>query len=188
MSKKRGAQPELYKRNVIKAARTKGIGYVNHSGREINAVKIGPDCGCKKLCFKRISEHEQIDIFTKFHDFESKNTQDGYLAGLIEKEDVVRRRPRKSDGQPKPRALNYRYHVVTGDAGRVEVCKKAFCSLFGITNERVRRICHCVKNNVRPCDSRGRTASTNATPQEVLPIIEEHIKTFPTKISHYSSK
>ena len=83
----------------------------------------------------------------------------------------------------KKRDFNYTYHVVATDTATVEVFKKAFCSLFGLSSECVRRLCYCVKNNVQPTDRRGSGAARNAVSQSVLNIIEEHIKTFPIKMT-----
>ena len=75
---------------------------------------------CKKICFQRITGHEQLDIFNKFYKFQSKDEQDGYLVGLIEKEDVSRRRPRKIDCDLKKKIdFNYTYHMVATDTGPV---------------------------------------------------------------------
>ncbi|GBP69397.1 hypothetical protein EVAR_54816_1 [Eumeta japonica] len=90
---KRGiSASDQYKRNVIKKARVQGKEYINHKNNQVNKVEIGPACNCKKKWYDKVTEEEdRISIFGKFYDM-SKNEQDIYLQGLIERRDVARRR------------------------------------------------------------------------------------------------
>lgn len=49
-------------------------------------------------CFERNSEYERSNIFMNFRSINDKNQQDTFLQGLIEKIDMVRKRPRSLDG------------------------------------------------------------------------------------------
>lgn len=66
--------------------------------------------------------------------------------------------------------------------------KKAFMSLYGVTSERVRRLCNLLKQKKLPSDQRGRRPSKLAISGEICKQIEDHIKSFPLKVSHYGSE
>lgn len=70
------------------------------------------------------------------------------------------------------------------------VCKKAFASLHGISISVVERLVNQAKKNVvSPVDKRGKHYSrVNKIPQSINFQIDTHIKSFPSRESHYSSK
>lgn len=187
-SKRGMSTSDQYRRNVIKKARVQGKEYVNYKNNQVNKVVIGPACNCKKKCYDKVAEEDRISIFGKFYDMSSKNEQDIYLQGLIDRHDVARRRPRQLS-ENRDHAFSYKYFLKTdSNPTKVEVCKKAFCNIHGITFERVRRLCNLLKENLVPFDKRGMGRSGNSVPGEICLQIEEHIKSFPVKIAHYSSK
>jgi hypothetical protein len=56
---------------------------------------------CKKECFARVPEDVRDTVFATFYrDFETKNSQDAHLAGLIVVREIQRRRPRKTAVNP----------------------------------------------------------------------------------------
>ncbi|PSN39185.1 hypothetical protein C0J52_14045 [Blattella germanica] len=172
---------EQYKRNVIKKARLCGQSYTSHSGKLVPKVEIGPDCKCKKKCFPRISEMERITIFYLFWDLESKNVQDIHLQNHITMEDVKRRTSKDEDGNTfDKRSVSFRYYVKLSGS-LTEVCKVAFCNIYGVTPDRVRRLCNHLKVNKLPEDLRGRAPAKNAISGETCKLIEEHIQSFPQK-------
>lgn len=153
-------------------------------------------CRCRKKCFSRTNENERIQIFSKFWDIDSKNAQDIYLQSLIAKVDVGRRTKKpvidesEDDLVPtaRQRTVTFRYFMNVDSDTSLEVCKHSFCSIFGISPERVRRLCNLLKENKLPTDLRGKAPAKNAIPAETCTLIENHIKSFPQKISHYSNK
>lgn len=140
-------------------------------------------------CFERTSEYERSDIFMNFRSINDKNQQDTFLQGLIEKTDVVRKRPRSLDGvNNKPRAANFCYTLLVPEGNKIRVCKKAFCSIFGVSENRVRRLTSLLLSGKSPVDKRGSAPCSFAKKGESVLQVIDHIKSFPTKISHYSSK
>ncbi|PSN45046.1 hypothetical protein C0J52_04003 [Blattella germanica] len=95
---------------------------------------------CKKKCFPRISEMQRITIFSLFWDLESKNVQDIHLQNHITMEDVKRRTSKDEDGNTSDkRSVSFRYYVKLSGS-LIEVCKVAFCNIYGVTPDRVRRL------------------------------------------------
>lgn len=169
---------DQYKRNVIKKARVQGKEYVNHKNNQVNKVEIGAACNCKKKCYDNVTEEDRISIFGKFYDMSSKNEQDIFLQGLIERHDVARRRPRQLL-EKSEHSFSYKYFLKTdSNTTKVEVCKKAFCNIHGITFKRVRRLCNLLKENLVPFDKRGMGRSGNSVPGETCLQIEENSNHF----------
>lgn len=107
---------------------------------------------------------------------------------MISTTPVKQRRRRKSlNESTKPdRGTVYVYEISTA-SGKYQVCKKAFVSIHGVTNERVRRLTTLLSQGKAPIDKRGLNTSGNAIPGLVIDTIKEHINSFPTKLSHYSN-
>lgn len=70
------------------------------------------------------------------------------------------------------------------------VCSKAFCSLHGITVERLRRIrMFIVKTGEAPIALRGKQANRpRKTEQGIYSAVHNHIKSFKCQQSHYSRR
>lgn len=129
-----------------------------------------------------------MDIFTKFYNIPSKDKQDLFLQGLIDAVEVQQRRPSVKEGVV-PKGLKcaaFSYHVILG-AARKEVCLKAFLSIFAVSEKRVRRIRQLKMEGRLPEDKRGKSIS-NTLPPETHQLVDEHIRKFPLKMSHYCGK
>lgn len=69
----------------------------------------------------------------------------------------------------------------------LEVCKFAFQNIFDVTPEQIRRLHKLLVKNELPKDLRGKASAANVIPGDVCLEIEEYIKSFPQRASHYSS-
>ena len=111
----------------------------------------GPDCACKRFeCFKIVSADERARIIAHFNSLVSKDEQDSLLSGLIEILPVKRRRSRKETEPSFYHEYSCQYFVKVEKEEnfvKMPVCIKAFCSLFGITKERLRRIRNSLSSN-----------------------------------------
>lgn len=142
-------------------------------------------CRCKMSCFDKLAPDDFAYCIKKMNTFLSKNEQDIFLQQLIEKEIVKCHRPRKEGAVP--RQHSFKYYIVTSSEKK-GVCKKAFTSVWGITENRVRRLCSLLQQSQTPHDKRGLHPKANTTPPEVLKAIHDHILAFPRKQTHYSGK
>ncbi|KAL3288705.1 hypothetical protein HHI36_003140 [Cryptolaemus montrouzieri] len=70
----------------------------------------------------------------------------------------------------------------------VKVCKKAFCSIHGISVKQVRRLCDSLKTNEQPIDKRGKSegSRSNSLFADTLTKVREHIKPFPEYVHYYN--
>lgn len=117
--------------------------------------------------------------------FLTKNEQDIFLQTLIDKSDIKQRRPRKENATQRQNAFQF---YVLKQTDKVKVCKKAFISLYGITEARVRRLCDLLNEGKSPIDKRGCHPKANTVPPEICQKIHEHILCFPRKKTHYAGK
>lgn len=74
------------------------------------------------------------------------------------------------------------------EGNKIRVCKKAFCLIFGISENRVRRLTSLLLSGKSPVDKRGSAPCSFVKKGESVLQVIDHIKSFPTKISHYISK
>lgn len=133
---------------------------------------------------------QRQEILAKFLQMNCKNEQDSHLCGLIAIQLVKRRRSRN----PNPQALDrrdhcasFRYKVRFG-AQETEVCFKAFLSIHGISKWRVRRLQQSLVNTSQaPTDCRGKHDNRpKQYPEVVINLVDNHIRSFPARKSHYS--
>ncbi|PSN33628.1 hypothetical protein C0J52_20102, partial [Blattella germanica] len=163
-----------------------GLAYVNHGGQQTDARNVGEDC--RKKCFEGISEEERNTIWTQFHDLENKNAQDLYLCGLIEAIPVKQRRSRESEGKEGTQhSSSFRYFIMCGSQKKV-VCLKAFRSLHAVGMKRVYNITLTLLRGEIPKDTRGLATAVNKISVVIQTSIDNQIKSFPLKSSHYAGK
>lgn len=203
-------KPKTNKRTLDKIARVKGEPFSNYKGIAKPARFTGPDCRCARLkCFEKILEDTRNATLTKFNMLESKDAQDSHLAGLISFCPPRQRRSRKRHQdvpqdnenhevefaadepllQKHQHLASFKYKIKDGTR-EVLVCAKAFCSIYGISKERLRRIRLClVKTGKSPQDRRGHHANKpRKTDGRVYTTIRDHIKSFKCRQSHYSRR
>nr|CAI5857087.1 unnamed protein product [Callosobruchus analis]CAI5867925.1 unnamed protein product [Callosobruchus analis] len=93
-----------------------------------------------------------------------------FLQGLIICKEIKRRRPRKENANM--RSNSFSYHILVGNT-RKEICMNAFCGL------------HAGSTTI---DKRGKQRNSNAMKASEIILVNEHISTFPTKQTHYSTR
>lgn len=110
---------------------------------------------------------------------------------MIEIKSIDRKRPRLKEGditkRSKPKDLSYVYWLNTVSIGKVKVCKSAFLNVYGITDNRIRRLRKLQAQGKSPIDKRGKCIPGNAKPADLILDIQNHIRSFPVYESHYSS-
>lgn len=117
--------------------------------------------------------------------FQTKNEQDIFLQHLIEKKLVKSHQPSKKGATPRDYA--FKYYVLTQNDKQI-ICKKAFISIIGFTENSLRRLSELLRQSQTPPDKQGQHPKANTTHPEVLKAIQNHILDFPRKRTHYSGK
>lgn len=184
-SKKRKLNLSKWQRNVAKEKKAKGEEHISLRKKYNPPRVIGPDCLCNKRCFLNVSDEVKINLLSAFNSIGDKCKQDTYLGGLIRINPIQRHRSR--DGS-RPNITCSMQYEVRFDGNVISVCKKAFCSIFGVSKTAVDRIIKKIKNNIpSPTDERGKHQNrVNKLPDNINFQINTHINSFPKRQSHYS--
>ncbi|KAJ8891384.1 hypothetical protein PR048_010900 [Dryococelus australis] len=142
-----------------------------------------PEAGfqCRRDCFSKISE-EQMQIFQRLYDIDTKNEQDIFVSSLIVPQEI-KRWPRKESSLNKPKKFVYGYFI-----SRSGVCKKDFVSLFGdVSMKRLRCLQSYILQDKTPKDMIGIGNINRALPNKDVLLLNEHISSFLVSVTHYSS-
>lgn len=170
--KKRTRNPENWKKEKRKRAILAGQAYVNTKGELVGPRAIGPDCNCKNKCFLAVSDENRNAIFNGYYSLNSYDEQNAYLYGLIRRHDIQRKRKPVSER----RTCSYKYYIrIKGK--EIQVCKKAFANIHGISDKKIRTLCIKHEQNILfPRDNRGRHRNRpkKVTP-ELVTLIKHHI-------------
>ena len=152
---------------------------------QVPARPVGPDCTCKRQCSKLIGK-EGLQAIRDAHRALDYNMQ---TADLINK---VKREPTKAQkrlGDANPSRVKFVLtYIVKYQQRTYIVCKKAFCSMHGISESRIEAINQkrCEDTDTVIPDQRGLKGNHNAVPEDVKKVIYEAIESLPTRSSHYT--
>lgn len=178
----------LYKQVQQKSQRLLGKSYVSTSTGKLMSAKHNNnnDCVCKKNCTQQFSAEEKRHLMEFLYNGRPKNEQDTYIMGLIEHSKVTRRRSKTEN--PKKRDRSFTYFAMKGNE-KVKVCRHAFSILYAVKSKALFRLATLKSEGKRPEDKRGQHRNRgNALSNETTMAIDEHIRSFPLKESHYTSK
>lgn len=186
-SRKRKRQVDLWKRNVAKNNRARGLPYISYNNVSRPAKQPNLEVLCRERCrFKctqSISCEERESLFAEFYtrDVNQKNL---ILFNSINRAPVKRHRPEAVN----KKSNSYQYAVKL--LGRnVRVCKRALCAIYQISCKKLEIIQRKMNSGeAAPSnDRRGRHDNRPAkTVDQVLEKIRNHINSFPADESHYS--
>lgn len=188
--RKRGVRNKyLYKHEVQKRHRLRGEAYTSTTTGRIVSGKSNTedDCTCKNKCTQIFTVEEKEGALRSLYSGRPKNEQDTFLMGLIKRSSVARRRSKNEN--PKKRDNTYTYYFLNNNSERIEVCRQAFSILYAVKNKAIFRLTSLIAQGKPPIDCRGLHSNRgNALPTEAILAVDEHIRSFPLKQSHYSSK
>ncbi|KAK4327432.1 hypothetical protein Pmani_002096 [Petrolisthes manimaculis] len=180
---KRTEDVSQWAKNVAKKRRDSGLEYISvKKNVAVPAKVVGPALPCSKKCYDRVGVDIVNKIFEKYWKMASHNTQSRYIAKHILSKEVSRR----YSGPNSKRNVTYEYFV-TVNKKDIVVCKTCFCNIHAISKKRVENVLSKVRSTgVAPVDQRGASASVNKTHEDVLQIVQDHVRSLPTCSSHYS--
>ncbi|CAH1110827.1 unnamed protein product [Psylliodes chrysocephalus] len=154
--------------------------------------ELGADCSGKRLkCFQNVPEEDRKRIVREFNLLGDKAKQNSYLGGLITLLPVKQRRPRNADSRHTAASFSYRVRGIKDNVScDVQVCLKAFMSLHGITEDKVRHIRGgLLATGTSPNDRRGKHSNTpHKLSHETMEKVISFLKSLKGRKSHYSLK
>lgn len=179
--KKRRGSGNIVK--IMQEARRKGEEFVTNKGRLVELKKTGPECNCKKKC-TMFDNNQRETILKTVYSGRPKNESDTFLMGLIERHDVSRHRPKTDESKQFTSSFK---DFALREANRIEICGNAFLSLHSISSKASFRLTSLLAKGEQAVDMRGKHPNHNRILQSALVKLNEHIESFPQKISHYST-
>lgn len=154
--------------------------------------ELGPNCFCKRLeCFQTVTEENRKRIIREYNLLGDRDKQNSYLSGLITVLPVKQRRPRNDDPRHNEASFSYRVRVIKDNVScDVQVCLKAFMSLHGISEDKVRYIRGALlATGASPNDGRGKHSTRpHKLPHETREKVVSFLKSLKGRKSHYSLK
>ncbi|KAJ4443617.1 hypothetical protein ANN_05291, partial [Periplaneta americana] len=217
-SRKRVRNDEKWKRKRAKVCRNLGLEYVSDKTRKIVPAKQqGVGCNCSgrteaanvNWCkYHVLTENERDEIFCQFYKIGDYNAQNGFLFGLISRQECsgIYLKKRKNENSSR-RHVSFIYRVKDSHGQLNRVCSKGFCDVFGISKRRLSTARGDRKVNISqsngndpedeedgcntskvspPIDRRGKHGNyKHKTSDSDEKSVIEHIKKFPLYVSHY---
>lgn len=189
---------ESYVNNNKNTKKRKSFGRLCDASKKIRAMShsAGEPCHCKRFqCFNIVNKEERDKLLCDFNLLEDRNRQNSFLCGLITTLPVVRRRPRQSEnsvtGNLKDYSYVYKVRIVRNNTlEEIQICQKAFISIFGITNQRIITAKKSlVTTGQSPIDNRGKHRNRpHAKTEETKNNVHDHLSSLKGRKSHYSLK
>ncbi|XP_034825582.1 uncharacterized protein [Maniola hyperantus] len=173
--KRRTRNPEEWHKQKQKRLRIAGLEYINANGKVVPPKQPGPDCNCRRQCFKKVPLDVRMKTFQGFYSMKTHDEQNAYLFGLMRQVDVKRKRVKSSSR----RTCTFEYFVRV--KGReTQVCQTAFKNIHAITERKVRVLCKKMDDGVMfPSDNRGKNSHRRSgevrLPNGVIDQIKNHI-------------
>lgn len=186
-TKKRVKNTKEYKGNKSKRMRNSGQRYINKLGHVIEGKQFSNiPCNCKENCQNKISEQERQSMFQNFWKMADFSRQNAFLCGLIQKQEIKQRRPRKEGGVVRSGAFKYNLKLNNGIS--CTVCKKYFLQTYCVSNGRVARALKKVSEARSPGeDLRGnKGCPSRKISSQDIEFVCDHIRAFPSYQSHYT--
>ena len=123
-------------------------------------------------------------IFKDVYELADQEKQDGYLFSMIDATPIKTRRQTTGE-RGDFRNLTYTYFVLNKDGVRGNICPKAFLSIYAIGSRRFERLRK--PTTITPVDKRGKHKKHTEISQDIRMKVQDHIKSFPKRQSHYSN-
>ena len=187
-ARKRPRNPDNWAKKVAKRQRNSGLEYTSVVTKQVVAAKkIGPDCKCKRKCFEKVGNVNIEVIFKDFYASACWDIQTAYIQNQTIVNDVARHRTENNENQ---KSCSRKYFVkLPGVLTQVQICKKAFASIHGISTARIDRAqTSKTASNVPIKDRRGKYGNHNQVSIARKEKVKKHIDSFPKMTSHYSRK
>ena len=184
LGRRKGPNVTGWKKHVAKQARNLGQAYTSYTTKKpVAERKIGP--ACNDGCFDKVGMQRVQEIFANFWEIGDYDRQNQYLQALIKEEAVKRKRTTS----PVSRRTKTYHYCVKVEYKDVQVCKKAFISIHGISAKKIQVLME--KRQQSPTgapvlDQRGKRPSPQAIRGPTLDYVHEHIQQLPVYASHYS--
>ena len=156
---------------------------------------------CKKKCVTVFSTAHLQKVRDEFEKLFYEN-QNVYLSGLLHRKETKKSsgHQRKENptlscegkkvGRPSTEdsRFSFEYTIRNEKGFNTRVCQKAFCVIHGFSPKRLQVLPTKIVEETVECDKRGKHSNHPVVGEEVREKIREHIRSYPSRYSHYSRK
>jgi hypothetical protein len=173
-----------WNKSIRKDSRLKGEEYVTIKGKSIPAKKFNDYvCSCKCACHK-INLQDRQKFYELYYNADTWEAQNSIIVGAVKCESITRRHTENKEHCKRQCSRSFLLPMPGGD---VKICKNMFMKTMQIDSARIHRAL-CKAKSSKLCDLRGKHVPHNKTLPTAIDIIHDHIKNFPTIVSHYTRK
>lgn len=186
-TRKRKRNPSAWIMHRRYEARSKGNPFISTSKKFVPGKSLKPACSCKRKCKEKFPESVRLKIFQDFYKLD-RSSQNQFIAqNFVEVEKKVERR--RQDQQPSRRQFSLMYYLHNGGQ-KIQVCLKMFLNTLDIRQGKIkilsRKKRESTSGSICPNDERGKHGNHHKVNVDDVALVEDHIKRFPSYISHYS--
>ena len=180
--RRRIAEVCLWKANVRKNNRNRGLEYTNRKGKTVEKREMKPiEKQCRYNCKTVLDEIERGQIFAEYWSLDRKRKQDFICKSVVETTPATSKRNKEND---KSRNKVRTYYLQHEDK-RIRVCKEHYLATLSISETVVTTaLKYKGVTGMASIPTPIRNAS-NKTPEEAIRYVKEHIESFPRMASHY---
>ena len=173
---------KICKKKEAKRKRDSGEAYVSRTTKKmVPAKQVGKPCGCPLNCFEKVGLENVQTIFQNFWELGDHNAQTCCINRRISISDIKRKRISKDKTSRRSKTVNYNVLV---EGKSIQVCLKAFLSIHGISEKRLRiAIKKGLESGTDIDDQRGKDEPSNKRREEVKNLIRTHVQKLPTSSS-----
>ena len=134
LSRKRAANKSLWKANIRKTARSRGLEYINKHGKAVKERSVkNVDCSkCRFKCTERISEEERKCIFQTYWAVGDYNKQRQFICSNVEN-----KAPQKISTSRKIKKTVSNSYFLSASEQKVRVCRNLFLKTLDIGKKTV---------------------------------------------------
>nr|CAI5829041.1 unnamed protein product [Callosobruchus analis] len=133
-------------------------------------------CICLKKCGDRLEGNLKQELFQKFWNLASYDLQTAFIGATVKEIPIKRKRAKDGPGKSYTRIYML---------GEFEVCRETYLKTYQISTKRINTALQ-KKRNFQVKDERGKSGGKRTIDEETINKIVDHIKKFPTYVSHYS--
>lgn len=184
ITRKRKAQPKLWKTNVAKRLRNAGKEYVGKNNKVIRERRLGPGCTekCKLKCNTKFDNETRRHIFEEYYklpDLQSKRTFVALNMSSIAPKYQYKKGQRRN---------NNAFYMRDKDGEKIRVCKSFFMSTLDVSDRFIRTVVDKSRSDVSGIimeDRRGKHGNHSRVDNNIKDGVRHFIKAIPKIESHY---
>ncbi|KAF2906079.1 hypothetical protein ILUMI_00090 [Ignelater luminosus] len=188
-TRKRKANPNMWKRNVIKSRRNSGESYQNGKGKTVPTRILKPPCSetCRLKCTSKISLHRRQEIFDEYWGLGDITRQRDFIFKYVDFRMKERERSSKISEDEVKESRRLYISTTYQQTRKKTSLPNLFLSTLCISHQIVKTVAKKIKDASGSADvnRRGKVQCNPMLPDAVKQSIRSHTKFFKPIESHY---